>query len=264
MVEVEVKSPSANKQQCSAIMAAVRERARSQSLATSTSETSCSEASDSSEASSTSSSSYRNDRGMTNGRGVAGATSTKSFLSAPSVTATVKIKLSPSRAIITDTDVSATVCPNATVKKPAPAPFTPVVTAVIAPKVLSKQQPVQLTTSATIRTKAPSTPVVNSNKFTPTTTTTKPTVTVTKQQSTEEESSDPLDSDLSEADVEEIEEEEATDDDEDEDEEDGDEDESEAEDVTSNKIGGENVVRQRKEYELDDFQMIKTIGESEE
>lgn len=181
---------------------------------------------------------------MTNGGG---------FLGVPSVSATVTIKLSPSRAIITDTDVSATVCPNA-VRKPVPAPVQNKPPTVVAPKVVVppvKPQPVpqKLVTQKT--------PKANNNKFTP-----KPApVVLIKRQSTEEESTDPLDSDLSEEEVEEIEEEE--DDGNGVDEEESEEEESETEDVADEhgKIGG-NVVRQRKEYELDDFQMIKTIGES--
>lgn len=278
-------------------MAAVRERARSQSLATTTSEASCSsEVDDSSEASSTTdSSSYRNDRGMTNGGGGGGG-----FLGVPSVSTTVTIKLSPSRAVF-DTNVFATVCPNA-VKKPVPAttslapaspvPFKPATNttttksssiAVNAPKVLAvpaSKQIVQPTTKPQFKPQ-PVTQTTNNNKFTssvkpPPTTVVAKAVAVapaklTKRQSTEEESSDPLDSDLSDADVEEIEDEEEgeeTDEeeaeDEGEEEESGDEAESEDEVVQadSGKIGG-NVVRPRKEYELDDFQMIKTIGESQ-
>ena len=48
---------------------------------------------------------------------------------------------------------------------------------------------------------------------------------------------------------------------EEEEENDEEEEDEESEVEESGKIG-ENVVRERKEYELDDFQMIKTIGES--
>lgn len=277
-------------------MAAVRERARSQSLATTTSEASCSsEVDDSSEASSTTdSSSYRNDRGMTNGGGGGGG-----FLGVPSVSTTVTIKLSPSRAVF-DTNVFATVCPNA-VKKPVPAttslapaspvPFKPATNttttkssiAVNAPKVLAVPASKQIVqpTKPQFKPQPVTQTTTNNNKFTssvkppPTTVVAKAVAAapakLTKRQSTEEESSDPLDSDLSDADVEEIEdEEEGEETDEEEVEEEGEEeesgDEAESEDevvqADSGKIGG-NVVRPRKEYELDDFQMIKTIGESQ-
>lgn len=235
-------------------LAAVRERVRSQSLATTTSEASCSsEVDDSSEASSatssTASSSYGNRNGGGGGGGGGGGTNQ---LLVPSVSATVTIKLSPSRAIITDTECCATVVPNA-VKKPTTLQVqAPVQTSAVTP---SKPQ-IQVTTNNNNN---------HNNKFVGAT---KPTPVLTKRQSTEDESTDPLDSDLSEEEVDEIEDEEEVDEEvEDEEEEDEEEEveeeesEDEVDSVENGKIGG-NLTRPRKEYELDDFQMIKTIGES--
>lgn len=182
-------------------MAAVRNRARSQSL--STSDTSCSsECSDTSTSSSSASNrlGYKNNVNQMNGK-------SPNFLM-PEVSTTVKIKLSPSCATI----VPVTECVTATVIK-APTP--------------------------------PPTLIINTNQTIPKSIITQASVTST------EESSDPLESDFSEEEVDDIDEEEVED--------------EEVEDEQEPEVAEEDkstIPRERKEYELDDFQMIKTIGES--
>lgn len=233
-------------------LAAVRERARSQSLTTTTSDASCSsEVDDSSEASTTTESSSSYDPRMTNG---------KASLGVPSVSATVTIKLSPSRAVITDTDVFATVCPNA-VKKPVPTASpvpnrpTPNTLSVNVPKIIAKPmvpvlvQPKSVTATVIVPSVKPQVQVISNNKFTPSA----KAPMLSKRQSTEDDLSD---TDALETDSEMSEEEGEEDEEVDEEVE-----EEESEEEESEKLS-ENVVRPRKEYELDDFQMIKTIGES--